>query len=345
MLSRVVEGNNKSKLFGKNTENSQYSEAVDLWSIGCTLVYIACNCDAFAAQTADALIEIYTERGDDAIMGSKRGEVIKYSTSFREQSPINKTASPTLKNCYLEIIKECFKKLEIRSIDKYFRIVQELQDIGLCYTIDINTGNGRYGIPLDQKKDDTSYKSELCIFSLKSVEHYCQALKFDIPVRFSLNKSSEIRMEKPQLNIVSAKLIDTDIKVIRSQCEAIQSIIALVERPDLDINMLRHLCTIIAEGDKYELVHKLSDEYSEKIDKIFHKFDEIKQIYKDMAHTKRTIELNSLKNRCTRISKEFKEKEYISFVYGKGDHPGLLSALCDAAHSAELQRVKNIIYY
>ena len=326
------------RLYHKDKRSGEdYSPNIDFWSIGCTLIRIACNCEAFASKTSDDLRLLHKDRRIDSIMGTKRGNNATFSSEFRKLSPINKTASPNLKECYLNIIKECFKPLDKRSADQFFGLVQEIKDIGLIYVIDINAGIGFYDLDTHENND-----LDQEMFSLRSMEQYCQALKFHVPLRFRLNKASEIRIGIPPRNIVeSDTYAGAPVKVIRSQCEAIQSIFALIEPPDFDITMLKHLCIIKGSDANYNTVEELYEGYDERRNSLFHRYNEIKQIYKDMARICRTTQLESLQTKCGIIEDEFRRnyaKQYWWHVYGKDGELGLLYKLCEFTKHLLLQQ-------
>ena len=331
MLGRFIDESNRSKWM-KKPKSETYSENIDLWSIGCTLVYIACNCPAFAASTFDAIRDLHLSRSPDAIMGSNINGQVAFSSKFREASPLNRTASEGLQQKYLNIILECFKPLDERDADAFFKSVDELRKRDLCYMININEGYGQYQLN-DKSSGAICSTDTKSVFSLKSIDHFCEALKFPVRVIFTMTKDANAQLRKPPLIIMPSDPHGKFIHVIRSRCSSIRFIVAQVDQSDFDIRMLKHLCLIIVDDEKFDSIQGDHINPTEKVKNyITTQYSEIKQIYNDMGKVKRTVELDSLQTRCGNIEKELqgKLKEYGRAVHGKKQEIGLLQALSTA---------------
>ena len=330
MLGRYIENQKRSKWSAKVKE--QYSENIDLWSIGCTLVYIACNCAAFAASTPDDILNLHNSREPNAIMGSNINNKITFSSSFREVSPLRRTASEKLQNRYLDIIRECFKPLAERDADVFFKSVDELRSRKLCYMIDINRGFGQYemGEKLGSQPCSSETKS---VFAMKSVDHFCAALRFPVQVVFTLTKDSNIKLRKTPLIVMPSDPTGKFIHVIKSRCSSIKIIVSQVKQPDFDISMLKHLCLIIVNDSNFETIQEHHINPTDVVKNyIYTQYSEIEQIYKDMGKVKRTVELDSLQTRCGNIELDLQKKlkEYGKLVYGRKEKVGLLQSLSSA---------------
>ena len=330
MLGRYIENQKRSKWSTKVKE--QYSENIDLWSIGCTLVYIACNCAAFAASTPDDILNLHNSREPNAIMGSNINNKITFSSTFREVSPLRRTASEKLQNRYLYIIRECFKPLAERDADVFFKSVDELRSRKLCYMIDINRGFGQYemGEKLGSEPCSSDTKS---VFAMKSVDHFCVALRFPVQVVFTLTKDSNIKLRKTPLIVMPSDPTGKFIHVIKSRCSSIKIIVSQVKQPDFDISMLKHLCLIIVNDSDFEAIQENHINPTDEVKNyIYTQYSEIEQIYKDMGKVKRTVELDSLQTRCGNIELDLQKKlkEYGKLVYGRREKIGLLQSLSSA---------------
>ena len=327
MLGRYIDEQNRPKWKGKDKD--AYSANIDLWSIGCTLVYIACNCAAFAAATPNDILDLHNVRKSDAIMGSNINGKKTFSNAFREVSPLRKTASLSLQAKYLNVIIECFKPLEERSADAFFESVGELRKRDLCYMINVNKGFGQYEL----SKDEICSTDAVSVFSMKSIDHLCLALKFPVCVRFTLTKDVGEKLRKPPLIIMPSDPYGKYIHVIKSRCSSIRIIVAQVQEPDFVIRMLKHLSLIVVDDKNFEKIQKDHIDPTDDVrNYIYTQYSEIEQIYKDMGKVKRTVELDSLQTRCGNIEKDLqgKLKEYGKAVYGKKQAIGLIEALSNA---------------
>lgn len=340
MLDRSLE---EEKIFGKN-EKEPYSPDIDLWSIGCTLVFIACNTYAFDAATVKGwlfnqektvgLKELYAKRGPNDIMGTKTIDgKIEFFKTFRPVSPISKTASSKLQEMYIEIIRECFKPIDKRSYDSILKQIDVLKNEKLCYMIDINQGFGQYQIGEMASNDS---KKEY-------IDHYSKGLKFPVAVRFNLESDQPV---ETKLCDLYEKPSDPDGKsttVIKSHCEAIRALFSQTERPHFDINMLKHLCLFECNKKKllYHKYKKIEEdcmvEYDKKMNEIETRYSEISQIYKDLHKMKHDLDLKPLLKRCEKIEEELKQNlgKYVRVVYGKRDCTGLIGKLISLIVEAE----------
>lgn len=325
LVERWLEEKKKSQIFGKNKKDKAYSEDVDLWSIGCTLVFIACNAHAFAAATGDGLIELFRERGPKTIMGSKTGDDnITFSETFRTVSPIYTTASAALQELYINIIRECFKPLDERSYDDILKQVDILKEKGLCYVININEGFGQYDI-CEMVRDDSRK-----LFKKAYIDHHSKALKFPVPVRFYLKADQPAATKSCNLFVLPSDPIGKCATVIKSQCSSIRIIYSQTERPHFDINMLTHLCLVECSDVKYNAIEEnFMSSYNKEMSEIETLYTEISQIYKDVQKISRKIDLKPLQTRCGKIEKELQQKlkKYARVAFGKRDSGGLVKSL------------------
>lgn len=327
MLDRVMEKEARG-LFGKGKKEA-YSEDIDLWSIGCTLVFIACNRCAFLAegqgnQKNKGLKELFAKRDLNHILGSKTGNGISFSDTFGETSPMKNTASPSLQEIYIDIIRECFKPLGVgvgtRDYSSISRKIDMLKNEELYYMIDINQGFGEYDIG-----EKTSNDSTKKIFEKEYIDHYSKALKFPVPVKFVLESKSTQPESKTESRFYTIDPSTTDkgtpAMQIKSQCTTIRAIYSQTERTNFDITMLKHLCLIECNINKSmkkykEIEEERMAEYNKVRKEIETCYMNIPQVYKDVVQLisrekkdpKSKTDLKPLLNRCNSIEKDLGQK-------------------------------------
>ena len=329
LLDRVIEETKRSKWIQKKGKKTPYKSEVDMWSIGCTLVFIACNCTAFAAQTADQIIELHKNRKEDTLLATYIGRKPIYSADFRRISPVNSHTSEALRNKYKEVIRSCFEPLEERSADKYFKIIEEIKD--LCYRIDVNKGIGYYDLIHGESTNQTK---KATAFSLRSVNHFCEALNIKVPIIFQC--SGEL-VEISQCKF-EAKITDTigsQSQIVRSSCQYVQCLVAIMERCNFDIKVLQHLALTILNDEVYDKFHDaFIAKANDLVSDIMQQHTDVSTIYSDMHNINRTLEIASLQTRCGTIGLDVGKKArcYKKLIHGisKGNVPGMLDVLCTA---------------
>lgn len=325
MLERCMEKNKWR--FGKSKKEA-YSPDIDLWSIGCTLVFIACNTYAFNAATPEGLMEVYQMRDLKHIMGAKVGdEIPDFLETFRPVSPISTTASCKLQEMYINVIRECFKPLEERSYNSILQQIDVLKKKGLCYMIDINQGFGQYEIN-EMKSND----SKNVVFKREYIDHYSKGLKFPVVVRFSLELGQPAATKTCDLYEMPSDPVGKGKTVVKSQCSAIRTIYSQAERPNFDISMLKLLCLVECSDEKYKRIQEdCLVEYNKEMNEIETRYLEISRIYKDVQEIDRKIDLLPLQKKCGNIEIELKSnlRKYARVVYGKRDSIGLIEKLAN----------------
>ena len=353
MLRRKLAYENRSKLNLTKKKKEEYNANIDLWSIGCTLMYIACNCHAWAASTEDQLSELHDKRHGDSIRGvyEPNGEA-KYFNTFRDLSPINKTASEQLKQSYIRLLMECFKPLEEASMDEYFAIVDQIKKQKISYQVDINTGSGKFDILKELTEGTTAEPSKNGkIFALKSVTHFCEALKFTTPVFFSLGPKDAIEIKKLDNRFNKSDEVGSNIEVICSHCHCVASLIANIQHDDFNVKVLKLLCLTIVDDQIFnEIESKSLAEHERIVNMLNRQIIEVDQIFKDVSKTDRKIELDALVKRCERIEGNVQKNviQCMKNLQGKRkggkDNTGLLYSMCSAIKSASAVMKNTTIY-
>lgn len=332
----------------RKSNREAYAPDIDLWSLGCTFVYIACNAEPFTARTLDCLLDVLENKPDNAIMGKSDGINRVYLDNFRKLSPIYRQCSKELIEKYLAVILHCFKDFTEFDGDvmykKFLELIEDVEKSKLTYYVDVDVGKGYfYSSP-----STLTFDNNASVFTPRSIERYRKALKLQTSVAFIMNKDIDTSVSKINLIVSNIDKKDSHLAVIKSSCQFIRVMIEQIRSIDRVIDLLFQLALVVLDDTQVEKIEKeYMQTYNEIKKEIMWKYENVCEVYKDLGPKQRTLDLESLKKRIETTSQDIKKKtREFKIIVSETlvDGKDMMFHLCNGVKKAE-SNLKNTIIF
>ena len=280
----------------KKPKECEYHASVDLWGIGCTLFEIACNRHPFIVENvtkeSEARLHLYDSMSNEKgiIMGNNSNDEIDLSKDFRKASPIFQECSEALSTLYKNVILACFiMNLSDDKTDNFFKAVDKVKEVKLCYKISINSGEGLF----DAANSQTGSTN---VFEIPCITRISQQKRPQLPLMFRFVSTENVSVKKPDWLIIGK---DTNVITTRDEivslCKSIRSMVSILEKSYFDVDMLTNLASILKADYTFNEFEDITDTYKE----IREKYREIRGIYGDINSS----EFYSFKTVLTQLAK------------------------------------------